>query len=103
MEPDPTGKEEQCEERCNEDQKAKAFHAKLDEVCGTDFIRWQTCFRDYSIIWTQWQAKLWHGICESGNSREAETEDSPAMGPIGPIGPMGFRGSNGASPYRAST
>src|SRR5215469_9666455 len=42
MEPDPTGEEEQCEQRCNEDQKAEAFHAKRDEVCGAEFIRWQT-------------------------------------------------------------
>lgn len=39
MEPDPTGGEGQDEQRCNKDQKSKAFQAKQDEVCGTEFKR----------------------------------------------------------------
>jgi hypothetical protein len=39
MEPNPTGKEGQHEQRCNKDQKSKAFQAKQDEVCGTEFKR----------------------------------------------------------------
>jgi len=39
MEPDPTGEEGQHEQRCNKDQKSKAFQAKQDEVCGTEFKR----------------------------------------------------------------
>jgi len=38
-EPDPTGEEGQHEQRCNKDQKSKAFQAKQDEVCGTEFKR----------------------------------------------------------------
>ena len=35
MESDPTGEEDQQEQRGNEDQKSKAFQAKQDEVYGT--------------------------------------------------------------------
>jgi len=39
MEPDPTGEEGQHEQRCNKDQKSKAFQAKQDEVSGMEFKR----------------------------------------------------------------
>ena len=63
MESDPTGEEDQQEQRGNEDQKSKAFQAKQDEVCGTKFIRvkLKDIFPDYSVIWTRSQAELSHG------------------------------------------
>ena len=39
MEADPNGEEGQHEQRCNKDQKSKAFQAKQDEVCRTEFKR----------------------------------------------------------------